>query len=79
MSSSARPAGASAAPIISDASQHVIDLFAWPAGPDAREAADRAPDGYHLRRWAREGFNRRRLPTRTKSELDEFVRLWRAA
>ena len=72
-------AGRTVAVIVYRRRQHVIDLFAWPAGPDAREAADRAPDGYHLRRWAQDGFQLAAISDLNESELDEFVRLWRAA
>lgn len=35
---------------------HTINLFAWPATGSAPAAA-RAPDGYHLRHWQRDGLD----------------------
>jgi anti-sigma factor RsiW len=60
--------------------QHQIDLFAWPL---ASAADQRSPagtvDGYHLRSWAQDGFRLVAVSDLNESELDEFVRRWRAS
>ena len=72
-------AGRTVAVIVYRRRQHVIDLFAWPAGEAAAERASHVPDGYHLRRWTQDGFQLAAISDLNEGELDEFVRLWRAA
>ncbi len=72
-------AGRTVAVIVYRRRQHVVDLFAWPAGPDEPVAATAAPDGYHLRRWTQDGFRLAAVSDLNEAELDEFVRLWRAS
>ena len=71
-------AGRTVAVIVYRRRQHVVDLFAWPAGPDEPVSATAAPDGYHLRRWTQDGFRLAAISDLNEAELDEFVRLWRA-
>lgn len=71
-------AGRTVAVIVYRRRQHVIDLFAWPADADAPVSATAAPDGYHLRRWSQDGFHLTAISDLNETELDEFVRLWRA-
>lgn len=42
------------------------------------EVLTAAPDGYHLRRWNQDGFPLAAISDLNETELDEFVRLWRA-
>lgn len=72
-------AGRTVAVIVYRRRQHVIDLFAWPATPDEPLSATAAPDGYHLRRWTQDGFRLAAISDLNETELDEFVRLWRAS
>lgn len=58
--------------------QHQIDLFAWP-GNAAPPVAAWSQDGYHVRAWNQDGFVLWAVSDLNESELDEFVRRWRAA
>jgi anti-sigma factor RsiW len=71
--------GRTVAVIVYRRRQHLIDLFAWPASAGDGSPQAVAPDGYHLRRWTQDGFHLAAISDLNETELDEFVRLWRAA
>lgn len=65
-----------AAVIVYRRRQHQIDLFVWPEATDAKTTA--TVDGYHARSWSQDGFRFWAVSDLNESELDEFVRRWRA-
>jgi anti-sigma factor RsiW len=66
-----------AAVIVYRRRQHQIDLFVWPEA--SAGAATATIDGYHARSWSQDGFSFWAVSDLNESELDEFVRRWRAA
>ena len=71
--------GRVAAVIVYRRRQHQIDLFVWPASSGTAAAETGTIDGYHARHWMQDGFAFWAVSDLNDSELDEFVRRWRAA
>jgi anti-sigma factor RsiW len=58
--------------------QHLINVFIWPAAPNAEEAPRvLARQGYHLVSWTREGLTYWVISDLNEQELLEFVELLR--
>ena len=71
--------GRVAAVIVYRRRQHQIDLFVWPAPVGGVAGTAGTIDGYHARHWEQDGFVFWAVSDLNDSELDEFVRRWRAA
>jgi anti-sigma factor RsiW len=71
--------GRVAAVIVYRRRQHQIDLFVWPAPVGGESESMGTIDGYHARYWVQDGFAFWAVSDLNDSELDEFVRRWRAA
>ena len=56
---------------------HAINVFAWPAAPDAdRPVRSLHRQGFHARSWQRGGLTYWAVSDLNAAELDEFVRLF---
>ncbi|MFO1047582.1 MAG: anti-sigma factor [Geminicoccaceae bacterium] len=71
--------GRVAAVIVYRRRQHQIDLFVWPDSSGTPTAEAGTIDGYHARHWVQDGFAFWAVSDLNDSELDEFLRRWRAA
>lgn len=71
--------GRPAAALVYRRNQHVINLFAWPAGPEAADGeAAIERQGYNLRHWREGGAEFWIVSDLNPGELDTFERLIRA-
>lgn len=60
--------------------RHAINLFVWPAASHrGREPSSRVVNGYNIVRWSEGDMAFWAVSDVNQAELDEFVRLWRAA
>lgn len=57
---------------------HPINLLAWPAGTEAdRAPATQESKGFTTIHWVQNGMNLWAVSDVERSQLEEFVRLWR--
>jgi len=60
--------------------KHIIDLYVWPAsGAGVHLAGDTAMQGYNVVHWTADGMNFWAVSDVERSQLDEFVALWKKA
>lgn len=60
--------------------KHIIDLYVWPAsGAPVRLASDTAIQGYNVAHWTAAGMNFWAVSDVERSQLDDFVALWKKA
>jgi len=71
--------GRSVAALVYQRDKHIIDLYVWPAAAGGRLAGETEVQGYNVVRWSDGGMNFWAVSDVERSQLDDFVALWRRA
>jgi len=72
-------AGRPVAALVYRRDKHIIDLYVWPAAAGGRLAGETEVQGYNVVRWSDGGMNFWAVSDVERSQLDDFVALWRRA
>jgi anti-sigma factor RsiW len=72
--------GRPVAALVYQRDKHIIDLYVWPAGgATPHRSAATAIQGYNVAHWTADGMNFWAVSDVERSQLDDFVALWRKA